>query len=117
MLYLTKLSEHPSVAVQMFVSSYLANYAADNTEKIKELDFYFRSTLTRVNKGRVAKNRVCDFLKNEALKNKEAARFIGTIMDDLSAQINVQDKATCIKILTAIKNRYPELTMHLTIIN
>lgn len=115
--YLTKLSEHPSTSVQMFVSSYLSYYAADNTEKIKELEYYFRSTLTRVNKGRIAKNRVFAFLQQEALKNEEAAFFIAAIMDDLSAQTTVQDKATCIDILTEIKNLYPASDMHLTVIH
>ena len=114
--YLVKLSEHPSPAIQMFVSSYLSHYAADNLDKLKELDYYFRSTLTRVNKGRVAKGRIFEFLQTEALRNNESAHFIGRIMDDLSAQTTVQDKATCIDILTAIKNRYPELKMHLKIL-
>lgn len=114
--YLTKLSEHPSTSIQLFISNYLTLYATDNPEKIKELEYYFRSTLTRVNKGRVAKDRIFTFLRQEALKNEEAARVITAIIDDLSAQTTVQDKATCIEILTGIKNRYPASDMHLTVI-
>jgi len=115
--YLTKLSQHPSVNVQKFVTNYLSHYAAGKLDKIKELDFYFRSVLTRVNKARIAKSRVFRFLKEEALKNEEAAGFIAGIMDDLSAQTTIQDKATCIDILTEIKTEYPHINTHLTILN
>lgn len=114
--YLTKLSEHPSTSIQLFISNYLTLYAADNPGKIKELEHYFRSTLTRVNKGRIAKDRIFAFLWQEALKNEEAACVITAIIDDLSAQTTVQDKATCIEILTGIKNLYPASDMHLTVI-
>lgn len=114
--YLTKLSEHPSTSVQMFVSGYLIRYASGQIKRIKELEFYFRSTLTRVNKGRVAKDRIFGFLQQEALQSEESARYIAGMIDDLSAQTTVQDKASCINILTEIKNRYPQLDMHLTVI-
>lgn len=115
--YLTKLSEHPSVNVQAFVSSYLAAYTKDQPELLRELTFYFRSVLTRVNKGRVAKDRIFDFLHEESLKNIETAIWAVGILDDVSAQSTIQDKAACIAILTKIKTHYPELDMHLVIKN
>ncbi|SOD13355.1 WGR domain-containing protein [Pedobacter xixiisoli] len=115
--YLTKLSEHPSVNVQSFVSSYLSTYAKNQPHLLQELTFYFRSVLTRVNKARVAKNRVFSFISEEALTNQETAAWAVGILDDVSAQSTVQDKATCIDILTKIKAYYPELDMHLTIKN
>lgn len=114
--YLTKLSEHPSMNVQAFVTSYLAIYATNKPEIIKELDFYFRSVLTRVNKGRVAKDRVYKFLHEEALKSEAAAKVIAPVLDDISAQSTIQDKTTCVEILTNIKTRYPDLNMHLSIL-
>jgi len=79
------------------------------------LEYYFRSVLTRVNKARVAKDRILKFLEQEALRDVAAAEIIAPIIDDMSAQSTVQDKATCIHILTEIKNVYPHLDMHLTI--
>ncbi|MDO7742658.1 MAG: hypothetical protein MUP99_02760, partial [Pedobacter sp.] len=69
------------------------------------------------NKGRVAKDRIFDFLYQESLKNSETAIWAVGILDDVSAQSTVQDKAACIAILTKIKTHYPELDMHLVIKN
>lgn len=115
--YLTKLSEHPSVNVQAFVTHYLSLYASGNPALLKQLDFYFRSVLTRVNKGRVAKDRIFRFLQQEATKDEVTAAWVASIIDDVSAQSSIQDKATCIHILTEIKNSYPRLDMHLMIKN
>jgi len=115
--YLTKLSEHPSVNVQTFVSSYLSMYAKDKPGLLRELTFYFRSALTRVNKGRVAKDRIFNFLHEESMKNLETAIWAVSILDDVSAQSTIQDKAVCIDILTKIKTQYPDLDMHLIIKN
>lgn len=115
--YLMKLSEHPSVNVQAFVSSYLPMYAKGNPNLLQELTFYFRSVLTRVNKGRVAKDRIFDFLHQESLKNIETAIWVVSILDDVSAQSTIQDKSACIDILTKIKTHYPDLDMHLVIKN
>lgn len=115
--YLTKLSEHPSVNVQAFVSSYISMYAKDKPDLLQELTFYFRSALTRVNKGRVAKDRIFNFLYQESIKNVETAIWAISILDDVSAQSTIQDKAVCIDILTKIKTQYPDLDMHLIIKN
>ncbi|QDW24165.1 hypothetical protein FFJ24_004735 [Pedobacter sp. KBS0701] len=115
--YLTKLSEHPSVNVQTFVSSYLSMYAKDKPVLLRELTFYFRSALTRVNKGRVAKDRIFKFLHEESTKSLETAIWAVSILDDVSAQSTIQDKAVCIDILTKIKTQYPDLDMHLIIKN
>lgn len=115
--YLIKLSEHPSVNVQALVSSYLSMYAKDKPDLLRELTFYFRSALTRVNKGRVAKDRIFNFLHQESTKNVETAIWAISILDDVSAQSTIQDKAVCIDILTKIKMQYPDLDMHLIIKN
>jgi len=115
MEYLTKLSEHPSVQVQAFVTSYLSLYAADKPALLQSLDYYFRSVLTRVNKGRVAKDRIFSFLEQEALKSEEAAAHVVPLLDEMSAQAGIADKATCIHILTNLKARFPHLEMHLMI--
>jgi len=115
--YLSKLSQHPSVNVQAFVTHYLAMYASGNVALIKELEFYFRSVLSRVNKARVAKNRIFGFMYEQAMNDEAIAAVVAPVLDDLSAQSTVQDKATCIHILSEIKAKYPHLDMHLTIKN
>lgn len=115
--YLTKLSQHPSVNIQVFVTNYLNNYATDNVAKLKELDFYFRSVLTRVHKARIAKQRIFQFLHQEGKKNEEAAIFVTQIIDEVSATVSIRDKANCIAILTDLKALYPLLDTHLILKN
>lgn len=114
-VYLSKLSEHPSIQVQQFVSVYLSVYAQDNPEMLQQLLYYFRSVLTRVNKGRVAKDRIYAFLRREGLNNITSAAIIVPLLNDISAQQSVQDKATCLAALTALKTKFPDLAMSLTI--
>ena len=116
-VYLTKLSQHPSVNIQFFVTNYLKTYASDNVAKLQELDFYFRSVLTRVHKGRIAKQRVYHFLQEEGKKSETAALFVSEIIDDISATVSIQDKANCIAILTDLKRLYPNLNTHLILKN
>lgn len=115
--YLTKLSQHPSQNIQLFVTSYLEEYAADNSEKLKELNFYFRSVLSRVNRARTAKNRIFTFLEKEGRKNIESAEAVSKILDDLSATTAIQDKAKCINIISELKMIYPQLNVHLQLIS
>lgn len=115
--YLTKLSQHPSVNIQLFVTNYLNTYAVDNVPKLRELDFYFRSVLTRVHKARIAKQRVFQFLQSEGRKTEEAAIFVTEILDEISATVAIQDKASCIEILTDLKTLYPQLNTHLILKN
>lgn len=117
MEYLTRLSEHPSVNVQAFISNYLSLYATDKPELLSQLDFYFRSVLSRVNKARVAKDRIFDFLRQEAIKSEVAAKWVASIIDDIAVQDTIGDKAICIDILTDIKNHYKHMEMHLFIKN
>ncbi|MFC7347668.1 WGR domain-containing protein [Chryseobacterium zhengzhouense] len=115
--YLTKLSQHPSQNIQLFVTSYLEEYASDQPEKLKELEFYFRSVLSRVNKARTAKNRIFIFLEKEGRKNIESAETVSRILDDLSATTAIQDKAKCIDIISELKMIYPQLNVHLQLIS
>jgi hypothetical protein len=114
---LTKLSQHPSVNIQFFVTNYLDTYATDNLDKLKELDFYFRSLLTRVHKARVAKERIFRFLHQEGKKSEATAAFVIEIIDYVSATAVIQDKANCIAILTDLKTAYPQLNTHLILKN
>lgn len=115
--YLTNLSQHPSVNIQFFVTNYLDTYATNNLDKLKELDFYFRSLLTRVHKARIAKDRVFRFLHQEGKKSEAAATFVIEIIDYVSATAAIQDKANCIVILTDLKTLYPQLNTHLILKN
>ncbi len=107
--YLSKLSQHPSVNMQLFATNYLERFASDDLERLKTLSFYFRSVLTRVNKARTAKDRIFSFLEKEALKSEPTAAWIMLIFNDILATNAIQDKARCIEILQKLKEKYPDL--------
>jgi predicted DNA-binding WGR domain protein len=104
--YLIKLSQHPSEKMQLFATNYLERFAAGDVAKLQSLEFYFRSVLTRVNKARVAKNRIFRFLNEEGRKSDAAARFVAAIVSEISATVSIEDKAKCIEILLALQTLY-----------
>lgn len=114
--YLRRFAEHPSTTMQLFTSNYLDRYAANGAESLAELELFFRSVLSRVNQGRVAKDRVYRLLQREAGKSPEHARVIAGILARQSATIAVGDKARAIEILADIRARYPYIDSPLEII-
>jgi WGR domain len=108
--YLLKLSQHPGEKMQLFATNYLEQFAAGDVEKIKSLEFYFRSVLTRVNKSRIAKNRIYSFLLTEGRKTEEAAKTVSRILSDISAVSAIGDKAKCIEVLLQLKALYEVAT-------
>ncbi|MBC9915470.1 HEAT repeat domain-containing protein [Chitinophaga varians] len=104
--YLLKLSQHPSVAMQSFATNYLETYATDNLEYLRSMEHYFRSVLSRVNKARVAKERIFGLLEKEALKSAEAAAYIGEVIAHISATVSIADKARCIQIMRNIQQQF-----------
>ena len=92
--------------MQLFATNYLERFAVDDSEKITSLDFYFRAVLTRVNKSRIAKNRIYNFLLQEGRKSEAAAKAVCSILTDVSATAAIGDKAKCIDILLQLKALY-----------
>jgi predicted DNA-binding WGR domain protein len=113
--YLLKLSEHPSSDLQSFATNYLEQFARDNTERLKGLSHYFLSILSRVNKGRIAKQRVMQFLLQEAQKSEASAQFVVEIVNRVSATISIQDRARAIEMMVDLKRRYPSLPVLLQV--
>ncbi|MCW3465427.1 HEAT repeat domain-containing protein [Chitinophaga nivalis] len=113
--YLLKLSQHPSAAMQLFATGYLENYAADNLAYLQELEHFFRSVLSRVNKARAAKERIFRFLEKEALRSAPAATYIGNIIAAISATVSIGDKARCIEIMRNIHRHFPEIALPIQI--
>jgi hypothetical protein len=109
--YLAKLSQHPAVSMQLFATNYLENHASGNLGYMRDLEHYFRSVLSRVNKARVAKERIFNFLEKEAVRSAEAATYIGSIIADISATVAIGDKARCISIMRNIHQAYPDVLL------
>lgn len=107
--YLLQLSQHPTADLQQFATNYLDRFAADRPEHIEELELYFTTVLSGVNKSSVAKKRIFEFLEKEALKEEKVAEIVARILTRQSAMMVIRDKAKCIEILLKIKKRYPNL--------
>ena len=114
--YLQRLSEHPSVSMQQFTSNYLDRYAANGHERLAELENYFRSVLSRVNQGRVAKDRVFRLFERELEKSPEHAKAIAAVIARQSATAAIGDKARTIELMVTIRKRYPYIDVPLEII-
>jgi predicted DNA-binding WGR domain protein len=114
--YLLKLSQHPSLGVQLFATNYIERFAINDSEKLKNLDYYFRSVLTRVNKGRSSKSRIFTFLHQEALKSEASAVVVSDILRDMSATVSIEDKATCITIMRSLQEHFADLYLPMKVI-
>jgi hypothetical protein len=114
-VYLTKLSQHPSVGMQLFSSNYLERYASDNYERLLSLEFYFKSTLTRVNKARITKERVFAFLEKEALKSEKVVQWVANILNELVVINAIEDKAQCIEMLHKFKTKFPDIQVEIVL--
>ena len=64
--YALKLSEHPDADMQAYAGQFLDGFAADDPAHLRRLQFFCTAVLTRVNKGRVAKERAFAFLERAA---------------------------------------------------
>lgn len=107
--YLTKISQHPRPELQLFATNYLERFATDNVEKIKELELYFITILSHVNKARVAKDRILQFLYKESMKHYEVAVLFATILDRLSVTVAIGDKGTAIAMMRDIQAKYANI--------
>jgi hypothetical protein len=112
---MTRLAEHPTVAVQTFTTNYLSRYAADRPGRLEAMVPYFTSVLSRVNQGRVAKQRVLAFLEAEGAKNAEAARVVVAILHRISATISVESRGATIAAMVAIHHAQPDVELPLRI--
>jgi len=109
--YLAALSEHPSINVQMFVSSFLENHATGQRDRILALRGYFVTVLSQVNKARVTKDRVLEFLLRESLRDGEVANMVGEIFTRVSLTVVRKDRSQLLTALIALQNAFPNLAL------
>jgi hypothetical protein len=110
-LILLRLSEHPSVNIQLLVSGLLQRYAHGNLALLEQLMSCLATLLSQVNRGGVAKQRVLEFLRTEAVASAEAALLMAPLLERQSLTRAVSHKAPLIAILTELHERYPTVTV------
>ena len=108
-LYLARLSQHPSVEVQQFATNYLERFAAGHPGRIAGLDLYFRTVLSKIGAGRVAKRRVLAFLEEQAMGSEEVAKQVNALLGRQAGTVAIQDKAEMIRILDTVRRTWPGL--------
>jgi hypothetical protein len=108
---LQRLSEHPSRAVQLFATNYLERFAAGKPDKLEPLVPYFASVLSRVNQGRIAKQRVLAFLHSEGTRDLPSANVVIPLLHRIAATISIEYRASAIEAMMAIHRTRPEATL------
>lgn len=114
--YLLKLSQHPSVTVQTFVTHFFQEYAAGKPQIILALKPCFLAILSQVNRGRIAKDRTLAFLSQEAAASPLVLEMVGELLTRLSLTVVQKDKAPLIKTMLQLQKQYPHLNLPLEIV-
>jgi hypothetical protein len=109
--YLLKLSQHPAKNVQLFASGFLQTHAQGKLENILQLKHYFVSILSSVNKGRVAKDRVLNFLITESKKDQQVALFFAELLQYHAITVAIMDKEKFILAMCDLHTQYPDLKL------
>lgn len=109
--YLLKLSQHPAANVELFVTQLLAQYAANDEGMLLALKPYFVSVLSRVNRGRVAKDRVLKFLTEQADCSALVTEMVSDILVRQSLTSVQKDKAQILKAMLHLKKTNTHLDM------
>lgn len=112
---MAKLSQHPSANMQLFVSNWLESASAGDLHKLQRLEPYFLSVLSQVNRGRVVKGRVQNFLREQAAQSEDIAAFVARLFARQVVTVAIADKAQYIESLRAIQQRYPTLPAVMTV--
>jgi hypothetical protein len=112
---LLKLSEHPARAVQLFATNYLERFASGSAAKLPSLMSYFTSVLSRVNQGRIAKQRVLTFLQTEGSRDAQSAAIVVPLMFRLAGTISIEYRAAAIETMMAIHRAQPSVALPLRI--
>ncbi len=100
----------------MFAANFLERYAGEDPGRLRELTFYFQSVLSRVNQGRVARDRVLNFLQKVSQSSAESAAVVAEVLGRVSATVAVGDRARAIEILAGIHAAFPETAMPLRVL-
>jgi hypothetical protein len=107
--YLLRLSEHPSNNIQLLVSGLLERHARGNLTLLEQLLPCLTRVLSQVNRGGVAKQRVLEFLRHEAVGSAEAAALLAPLLERQSLTRAVSHRAPLIATLVDLHERYPSV--------
>lgn len=113
-LCLTRLSQHPSPPVQLFVTQWLLELPTDDAallaQRLRALTPYLLTVLSQVHRGRVAKTRITEFLRAQVAA-PETAAVVAEIFARQVVTASLTDKPQYIAGLRDISRRHPQLAL------
>ena len=113
-LCLTRLSQHPSAQVQLFVTQWLLELPTDDAERLAQqlraLKPYFLTVLSQVHRGRIAKTRITQFLRAH-IEAEVAAVVVAEIFARQVVSASLTDKPQYIAGLRDIAARHPQIEL------
>jgi len=115
-VYMTKLSQHPAREMQQFATHFLKQTATDQPEIIISLEFYFRTVMGAVSAGRIAKDRVLEFLKTESMKDERVAKLALELWNDHVATCAIGDKAGYLEAILMTQKAWEKLDAKLIVL-
>lgn len=113
-LCLTRLSQHPSTEVQLFITQWLLELPRDDkaavAERLRGLQPYFVTVLSHVNRARAAKTRITEFLRS-VTDAPETAAVVAEIFARQVVTASLTDKPQFIAGLRDIAARHPQIAL------
>lgn len=113
-LCLTRLSQHPSPQVQLFVTQWLLELPTHDpaalARQLRALTPYLLTVLSQVHRGRVAKTRVTAFLRAQ-VQAPETAAVVAEVFARQVVTASLTDKPQYIAGLRDIARLHPQLAL------
>jgi hypothetical protein len=109
---LTKLSQHPALTIQRFVTDLMLSEMS--VEQLLKMERFFNTLLHSVNTNRVAKTRAMNIL-NEHLEDREVAEMYARLASHHSATMVWADKTVYTEAMVEIQANYQDIELPLTI--
>ena len=110
-ILLEKLSQHPAVTIQNFVTDLMLTGL--NDKELLGMERFFNTLLHRVNTNRVAKTRVLLLLKSRVASSNEIAQMVARLASHHSASMVWADKTIFIEMMSELMGVYDALEMPL----
>lgn len=111
-LCLSRLAQHPSTSVQLFVTQWLLSLpdesAAERAARLQELEPYFLAVLSQVHRARASKTRVLGFLRAQT-DSEATARVVAGIFARQVVSASLTDQPDYVAGLRDIVARHPQL--------
>ena len=105
---LVQLAEHPEHVVEGYVAKRLLTDSEE--ERLSVLVPYFKRVLSRVNMGRINRDLVLTYIREQALKNESNAQRLLPLLEWICSIHVVSDNMYSLETLCMVQDTYPNLS-------